>query len=291
MSRPQPGRGALPSGSRPAALACALTLALACSLRGRPAAANPKPLAFSYPYETLNEGTSEVEQYVDMSVVRTDNPNGNPRTVIQPIYRFQSEFEYGITDRLELGLYVLFQPVAPDYGTLTPLFPGGNGIKQRLRYRLGDQGDLPVDIALYGEVAQLHNEIEIEAKVILQRRVGPARFIVNLWAEREYYYNGQKEWVLHPTAGATFQVTPAFHAGLEWWMVAEYLDGAALTKQAQQPFNLGPHQFVGPSVLLNFGKLWVNTGVYYRATNADRAMVVGDLYGHVWARTIIGLSL
>jgi hypothetical protein len=263
-------------------------LALAPSI----AAANPKPLPFSYTYETLGEGELELETYADMTPVRSPNPGGGARTVVQPLERFQTEFETGLTDRLELGLYVTFQPTPPEFGSQTPLFAGGNGVKQRLRYRLTEPGALPIDIAVYGEVAELHNEIELEGKIILQRRFGPVRAIVNLWGEREFYYNGQREWVLNPTAGLTAQVTPTFHVGIESWMRKEYLDDkSALSPNAQLPFNLNAQFFLGPAVLLNLGKLWWNTGVYGRLNDTSRAMQVGDVYGHVWVRTTIGLAL
>ena len=56
------------------------------------------------------------------------------------------------------------------------------------------------------------------------------------------------------------------------------------------PFNDGPHVYVGPAVLASFGRLWWSTGVYGRVTDLDRSTVVGDSYGRVWVRTIIGLG-
>src|SRR4051812_25607729 len=74
------------------------------------AIANPRPLPFTYPYETLPAEEAEIEQYVDLTPVRvvdTTNPSGSATTWDQQ-YALQTEFEYGITDRLELGLYIVF---------------------------------------------------------------------------------------------------------------------------------------------------------------------------------------
>ena len=85
--------------------------------------------------------------------------------------QFQVEIEYGITDRLELGLYLTLQPVDLDFPT-APDLGEGNGVKQRLRYRFADSGVWPVDVAVYGELTENQREIELEGKIILQRRVG-----------------------------------------------------------------------------------------------------------------------
>ncbi|MDB4979648.1 MAG: hypothetical protein JWM82_400 [Myxococcales bacterium] len=55
-------------------------------------------------------------------------------------------------------------------------------------------------------------------------------------------------------------------------------------------FKLGRHVFAGLAFLATFGELWWSTGVYLRVTDLDRATQPSDPYGHVWARTIIGLG-
>jgi hypothetical protein len=262
------------------------TLALAVGLlfASSRAAANPRPLPFSYPYETLPEGDTEIEQYVDTTPIRALVSSSEQRWA--NIYRFQTEFEYGITERLELGLYLQWVPRPEGLGVLAT-FPDGNGIKQRLRLRLADEGQWPVDVSVYGEVSELESEVELELKLNLQKRFDRARIMVNLWGEREFYYDGRKDWVLHPTAGLTYEVTPTFHPGVEYWMKAEYADDAPPTR----PFNDGPHHFVGPTVMLSFGKLWWTTGVYVRASETNRTVQVGDNLGHVWVRSVIGIGL
>jgi hypothetical protein len=83
------------------------------------------------------------------------------------------------------------------------------------------------------------------------------------------------EWVLHPTAGATYEATPAFHPGLEHWMRAEHLDRGNF----------------GPTALLSFGKVWWSTGPYLRASDATHAMQPGDAFGRIWVRAVVGVEL
>ena len=137
----------------------------------------------------------------------------------------QMEFEIGLTDRLELGLYVTYVPqLGQDYYMTAPM-PWGNGAKQRLRYRLADPEAWPVDVALYGEVTENEREIELEAKIILQRRFGRVRVITNLWAEHEFYFDGRREWVFNPTLGATVELSPRYHLGAEGWVRASIPSG------------------------------------------------------------------
>lgn len=250
------------------------------------AAANPRPLPFSYIYETLAEGETELEQYVDFVPTKARATSG--KAAWYGATQMQTEFEHGITNRLELGLYVTYAPGAGSDISVAPQLTGGNGFKQRLRYRLAEGGEWPIDVALYGEVTENQREIELEAKIILQKRVGPVRMVTNLWAEREFYFDGHAEWVLNPTAGVTFEATPAFQPGIEYWMRAELEDE---DEAGPRPFAAGPHHYLGPTMLLSFGKLWWSSGVYYRLNEPRRALDPGDAYGHVWARTVIGVGL
>ena len=51
-------------------------------LAPRAAWANPRPLPFTYPWETLGEGALEIEQYVDMTPVRARE--GEASQVVEP---------------------------------------------------------------------------------------------------------------------------------------------------------------------------------------------------------------
>src|SRR3954468_8826688 len=179
----------------------AAALVTAALLAPAAASANPRPLPFSYPYETLPAQGMEIEQVVDLTPIRVLDGSGDERWT--PRSTLVTEIEYGITSRLELGIYIQLADT-PSSGNDAPL--RFDGLKQRLRYRFADPGAWPVDVAIYGEVSELRNELELEAKIILQRRLGPVRLVTNLWAEREIYYSERREWVLHPTAGASYEL-------------------------------------------------------------------------------------
>jgi hypothetical protein len=266
-----------------------------CALGGL-ANANPRPLPYTYIYETLPKGEAEVELYTDLTPLRAINPNAAPAWYLAS--QFQTEIEYGLTDRLELGLYLTVAPAQSGWTDL-PNLPEGTGVKQRLRYRFGEVGQWPIDLAVYGEVTENEREIELEGKVILQRRVGPLRFAANAWAEREYYFRanqvgepathngvifGNREWVLNPAAGVVFEKWAQVQPGIEYWMHAEHLDGGTWV--------IEPQHYLGPTVLLQFGKIWWSNGAYFRLNGLDTPAVgSGNPYGAFSFRTIVGIDL
>ncbi|MFI5299260.1 MAG: hypothetical protein ACHREM_14290 [Polyangiales bacterium] len=245
------------------------------------ARANPRPLPFTYIHESLPEGETEIEQYVDYVPMRVQS-SLTGATHWYGATQFQTEFEHGITDRLELGLYVTYAPTPSEALQQSIDLTEGTGFKERLRFKLADTGAWPIDVALYGEVTESQNEIELEGKVILQRRIGHLRVAANAWVEREYYFDGRTNWVLNPTIGLTYDGSASVQPGIEYWMRAEYPDGGPST---------GANHYLGPAVLLQLGRLWWSSGVYYRLNDASRRDDPGTGMAHVWVRSVIGFGL
>jgi hypothetical protein len=261
--------------------------AVAAALVTRPAAANPRPLPFTYQHEQLAEGEAEVEQFVDFSPTRAQElPSGD--LAWYGLTSFITEFETGITDRLELGLYVTLAPGAPSEFTTTPEPFESSGVKQRLRWSLAPTGAWPVDVSLYGELAENTSEIEVEAKVLLQRRFGIARLIANVSAEREFYFDGHHDIVLNPSAGLTFDPKPWIQPGIEYWLHAEFPEE---NPPHPKPFDLKPHSYLGPALLLQFKRIWWSNGFYMRVSNLNHTLEAGETFGNFWFRTVIGVGL
>ena len=251
------------------------------------AAATPRPLPFTYTTETLGQGELEVEQYVDMTPAMALDADGKPAGYLGT--QFQTEFEYGITDRLELGLYVVYVPTPSDYVGVAEMTEK-TGAKQRLRYVFADPGEWPIDVGVYGEAVEGDTEAEFEAKILLQRRLGKLRIDANLWGEYEYDLSGpERDLVANPTLGFTYEVTPAVHLGAEGWLRVKFPSG--IDVPSPRPIELGPVGYVGPAVMFNFGKLWWSTGIYGRVTDVGRQVNPGDGFGPIWARTVIGFEL
>jgi hypothetical protein len=253
--------------------------------------ANPRPLPFTYPYETLPEGSAELELYGDMTPLRVQADPTDPTKgrLYEPAYILQSEFEYGVTDRLELGFYQVFEANPQDGGSNTMTF---DGFKWRVRGRLAEAGEWPVDVSLYLELETLHDEWALEEKVNLAKRFGRLRWMTNLWVEQEIERPFDRsatpvELVVNPTMGFVYDLTTTFHPGVEYWAHGKY--GADDTNPIDK-VNNELHHFVGPTVHLDFGKLWWSLGVYANLNNMNTPQP-GETYGPVWMRTVLGIDL
>jgi hypothetical protein len=252
------------------------------------ASANPRALPFTYTTDTLAKGGVEIEQYVDLTLLRAFSSSSTVVEWYLPS-AFQTEIEIGLADRLELGLYMTFVPDPGEQFASKAVFPGtGNGLKQRLRYIFADPGTLPIDLGVYGELVENEREIELETKVLVQRRFDRLRFAANVSGELELYFTGQRELVMNPSLGATYEITPKLHVGIDSWLRGEYPRNPPPSKRT---FGLGPQAYVGPAVMTSFGKLWWAVGAYVRVTQTSHHVQISEPYGPLYVRSMIGYDL
>jgi len=257
------------------------------------AIATPRVLPFSYPNETLTKDATEIEVITDANPLRVpaDANDASLGNLWEPEIILQTELEYGLTDRFELGFYQQFKS-EPTAGKESAF--AFDGLKWRLRTRLAEPGLWPVDIGLYFELETMHDELALEGKLNLQRRAGRALLLSNLWVEEEFErpydtkaHGRQVHFIVNPTAGLAYEVTPGFQPGVEFWARGQ-LVASGDTEQARE--NSRVHYFIGPTVHTNLGRLWWTAGFYLHA-NSLHTPVPGDAYGPFWFRTILGLDL
>jgi hypothetical protein len=253
--------------------------------------ASPRPLPYTYPYETLDQGELELELYGDMTPLRVLADPSDPMQgrLWEPAYVLQNEFEYGVTDRVELGFYQVFEAQPIGGGSNAMVF---DGFKWRVRTRLAEPDEWPVDVALYLELETMHDEVALEEKVILAKRFQRVHWMANLWVEQSESRpfdpaRRSLHWVLNPTTGLTYEVTPAFQPGIEYWARGE------LGTVGDSPTDIANnriHHFLGPTVHVDFGKLWWSFGFYVNLNSVQNPQL-GEIYGPFWARTVLGLTL
>jgi hypothetical protein len=269
-------------------------LLLLALLASSTAYANPRALPFTYTTDTLAPGNAELEQTVDLVPLIGSTPLGTRSYYLGSV--FQTELEIGIAERLELALYFTFQPtISSDIIVQGQAkLPDGNGIKQRLRYTFAPPGEWPVDVGVYGELSESESELELEGKILLQKRFDRLRIAANLWAEYELYFardemgNHQRDVVLNPTLGATYELSPRFHVGLDSWLRGEYPTNPS---PPSRTFGLGPEYYVGPAIMMSFEKVWWTVAAYGRVTDTAHELQPGEPFGKFWFRTMVGYDL
>jgi len=250
------------------------------------AAANPRPLPFTYGARLMPPGGLEIEQYVDVVPVRVereDPDGGEPDAVTAHRYQLQTELEYGVLDWLEASFYMVWEQDAS-----APLV--FDGIKQRVRIRPWAPGVLPVDLAFYLEVAEAPDELELEQKIIVARSFGPVLCAVNLWVEQEFaFQSDETEFFYNPTAGASVQLDPHVQAGLEYWVRGRL--GGDEEEEEEGEASEGPHHYLGPNLMLQAEPVWITAGLYLRLDELGEELPIQDPYGRFWVRVLFGVGL
>jgi hypothetical protein len=276
----------------------AAAMGLVLSFGSSPSSATPRPLPFTYPAQTVPQGTLEVEQYLDLVPVRVAREDADGTRAVTSLRSvLQTELEYGFTDRLGGAFYFVFRQNASASSPVLTF----QGVKQRLRYELSERGVWPIDVGLYGEIAEFHNELEFEEKILLSRRFGAFSAACNLWVEQEYYFQ-IPEWrfIYNPTLGATYDLSPNFVVGLEYWVRGRFDDDdggdsaslatpAAIAAESEVPS--GAHHYLGPTFMAQTADAFFTLGAYARLDHLGDAAVVGDQYGKLWFRVLIGVHL
>ncbi len=194
--------------------------------------AGERVFAWSYGYGTVPKGGVEVETYTTVKIFED----------ALPAWEHQGELEYGITDRLEGGLYL----VGANEGAGPVSFKAW---KARLKYRFGAEGVGPVDAAAYVEYIGSPDldEHGFEAKLILGKDIKRFRSAINVEYKLELEGEGVKHEI-EPTFGLGVRVGKPVIIGVEG--VGEVvLEGGAIE---------GPFGWVGPTVHLSGegGKVW-----------------------------------
>lgn len=271
-------------------LKTSIAISLLLNAVAPPAAANPKPLPFSYLHAIQPEGAFELETYTDMTPVRVARETDDGSEAVTGVRaELQVELEVGVAEGLEFGWYFVFRQGASGRGAAIEF----KGLKQRLRWQLAPEGEWPIDVSLYGEIAELDDEIELEQKLILSKRLGAWRFAINLWFEQEYYFQDDLwKLVYHPTAGFTHELSPTVALGLEYWVRGRFDDNVGAPGTAAAAVDTtDPVHYLGPTLMLVSPGPWFSLGAYVRLDGLPDAAVVGDPYGKLWFRAIVGFDL
>jgi hypothetical protein len=183
---------------------------------------------------TIPKGESELEYYLTAKVPdshKYDDKNS---------WEHQVEFEYGLTDRWDIGFYQRWQHTntqADDKFEYT-------GTKLQTRYRFGEKGTYPLDTLLYLEYIRPDGSDapeKVEGKLVLAKDIGNFNIAYNQIIEAGINNNGEIE---HEYAGGlNYEFSPALKIGLE------------------STGNLTEGKFyLGPTISWARGEFWIGLG-------------------------------
>ncbi len=210
------------------------------------AGADQKNYVWTYDYSSLAKDSAEIEFY-QTAVTRDRKVSGSSD------WQQQIELEYGITDRLDAALYEMYE--RPVDGTLDYA-----GYKFRLRYRVAEKNQLPLDVVLYAEHQE--NVIEpnaFEGKLIFAKDIGKVNIAYNQIYERQYNTGvGEHEYA----AGVSYEVLPFLRLGVE--SKGSYKEG---------------EYAVGPTLAWVGGRIWANIGAVFSLNDKTNDREVRFLLG------------
>ena len=209
--------------------------------------ADRRQYVWTYPYVTMPKNVTELEFYQTTKVKdKADD------------WEYRIEVEHGLTDRWDFSVYQIFKQKEGDAFKW-------DAVQFRTRYRISEEGVLPIDPLLYFEYKRktdstAENKNKLEAKLILAKTLSKLNIAVN--PLYEVYLNYKQEVGLD--AGISWELDPKLVLGLESTSrINIYKDGS--TKSGS---------YFGPTVSVASGGWWYTAGAALGLTDdSDPARV------------------
>jgi hypothetical protein len=209
---------------------------------------------FTFVYETTTSPPGSVE-FENWATFQTGNPEENRFSQ----FDFRHEFEFGITNRLQLGLYVADWQYQTGFTHQPSGFAYSASAIEAI-YNLTNPVIDPVGISLYEEVKVGDRLVESESKLIAQKNFGPLIIAYNATLEAAWEGNGlqQKEGEFQEALGASYELSPSLSAGLE--VLHEFVFPEWNTNEHSQNF------FIGPNLSVRRGRWFATVTALAQAT-------------------------
>ncbi|MCX8495965.1 MAG: hypothetical protein ORN51_07265 [Akkermansiaceae bacterium] len=177
------------------------------SLIATSASASSRRFCYSTETTTMPTGAMELETFVTWKTNRATDPADEH-------FDIRHEFEYGLTDRLQLAFYFA------DWQIEDSLAGGRStefkGVAAEVIYNLSDPNTAPFGSAVYGEMKGGEDFIELEGKFLLQKNRGAWSLVYNVGGEVEWEDGRQDPQAeLMQSAGALYQLLPSWSVGVE----------------------------------------------------------------------------
>lgn len=199
------------------------------------ALADRRPYVWTYDYRTVPKGMAEVEYYLTHKISDWDNYDD------KNAWEHYVEFEYGLTDHWDIAIYQTWRQT----NTETQDDFDYTGSKIRTRYRIGEKGQLPVDVLLYAEYIFGEGPKDydkFEGKLILAKDFGKWNLAYNQIYEQKTK-NGDD--IEHGYAtGLSYEFSPVWRLGVE--SAGNYTESK---------------YYLGPTVSWASEKIWAAFGV------------------------------
>ena len=173
---------------------------------------------FTYSYETVTapKGSREYEQWITWKAHKADDSDYQK-------FEFRHELEFGLTDRLQLGLYLADWEIVDDAAGSEAEYKKS---AVELIYSLTNPITDPIGSALYFEAGLGPELFELEGKLLLQKNFGKLALVYDFVVEAEWEGDNFDEEVgeIQNTFGISYQINPSLFVGIEALHEVEFED-------------------------------------------------------------------
>lgn len=216
------------------------------------AQAGQRKFAYTYEATTSPKGSIEFENWVTW---RHRN-NGAGR---QDRFDFRHELEFGVTDRLQIGLYLAdwtYNDRDPDKKARYQ----HSGVE--VIYNLTNPTTDFLGSGLYGELLVGDDVVKLEGKILLQKNFGPLIVAYNAVVESEWEGEDLEERTgeLKQTMGVSYELNQYLSLGAEAVYEVEFEDW----KEAGDSV-----VYVGPNLSARAGKFFATLAGLFQVTGID----------------------
>jgi hypothetical protein len=225
---------------------------------------------FTYVYEatTAAPGPFEFENWITWKTSPREERRFNS-------VDFRHEIEFGVTDHLQLSIYLA------DWGYVEDPAANEHGFSYQdsaveLIYNLTNPTTDLLGSAVYGEVKAGRQEVELESKVILQKNVGRFVFGYNATLEAvwEGEHLGEQGGEFSEALGVSYEISPA------WLVGAEFLHEIDIPEWSEAEDSI---VYGGPNLSYRHGNWWATITPLVQLTNVASEV-------DVQTRVIFGFS-
>ncbi|MFT4549069.1 MAG: hypothetical protein ACI8XO_004910 [Verrucomicrobiales bacterium] len=207
------------------------------------AAQADRRFTYSYEAKTYTPGSIELETWTTWKT-----RDGFDRLDIR------HEIEFGITERLQLGIYFA------DWRWENGEGSSFHDVAMEAIYNLTNPNTHWIGSSIYGEVKVWEDYLELESKLLLQKNFGKLAVVYNAIIEAEWEGDGlsEEKGEFAQTLGVAYQFDPKFSAGFEALHELEIAEWE----------EAGPSVvYVGPNASINFGEAFLTVAGLWQVTD------------------------
>jgi hypothetical protein len=230
--------------------------------------AGARHFTFLYEATTSAPGSVEMENWVTFQT-------GKDQERFSQV-DFRHEFEFGITDKLQLSVYVADWQYQSGFASQRSGFAYSASAVEAI-YNLSNPVADPVGFSIYEEVKVGDRLVESESKLIAQKNFGPliAAYNATLEAVWQGDHLQEREGEFQQAFGLSYEFSPMFSAGIEALheiVFEEWGDGETVQ-----------NVFVGPNISVRRGPCFATVTALVQATQTAAEP-------DVQVRTIVGIA-